>query len=65
MEILTCGTCLNFYGLTEKLAVGGVTNMYVIAEKNAGRWKCGKTMIYMDNAATSRSKAAAGGTGSP
>ena len=38
MEILTCGTCLNFYGLTEKLAVGGVTNMYVIAEKmlNAG-----------------------------
>ena len=30
VEILTCGTCLNFYGLTEKLAVGGVTNMYVI-----------------------------------
>ena len=25
VEILTCGTCLNFYGLTEKLAVGGVT----------------------------------------
>ena len=38
VEILTCGTCLNYYGLTEKLAVGGVTNMYVIAEKmlNAG-----------------------------
>ena len=33
VEILTCGTCLNFYGLTEKLAVGGVTNMYTIAEK--------------------------------
>ncbi len=33
VEILTCGTCLNFYGLTEKLAVGGVTNMYEIAEK--------------------------------
>jgi selenium metabolism protein YedF len=33
VEILTCGTCLNYYGLTEKLAVGGVTNMYVIAEK--------------------------------
>ena len=33
VEILTCGTCLNFYGLTEQLAVGGVTNMYVIAEK--------------------------------
>lgn len=36
VEILTCGTCLNFYGLTEKLAVGGVTNMYVIAEKMLG-----------------------------
>ena len=32
-EILTCGTCLNYYGLTEKLRVGEVTNMYVIAEK--------------------------------
>ena len=36
VEILTCGTCLNFYGLTEKLVVGGVTNMYVIAEKMLG-----------------------------
>lgn len=36
VEILTCGTCLNFYGLTEKLGVGGVTNMYVIAEKMTG-----------------------------
>ncbi len=33
VEILTCGTCLNFYGLTEKLAVGQVTNMYTIVEK--------------------------------
>lgn len=33
VEIMTCGTCLNYYGLTEKLAVGTVTNMYVIAEK--------------------------------
>ena len=33
VEILTCGTCLNFYGLTEQLAVGSVTNMYTIAEK--------------------------------
>lgn len=33
VEILTCGTCLNHYGLTEKLQVGGVTNMYVIVEK--------------------------------
>ena len=35
VEILTCGTCLNFYGLTDKLAVGGVTNMYDIVEKLA------------------------------
>lgn len=33
VEVLTCGTCLNFYGITDKLAVGEVTNMYVIAEK--------------------------------
>jgi len=33
VEILTCGTCLNFYGLTDKLAVGEVTNMYAIVEK--------------------------------
>ena len=33
VEIQTCGTCLNFYGLTEKLAVGSVTNMYSIVEK--------------------------------
>ncbi len=33
VEILTCGTCLNYYGLSEKLQVGDVTNMYVIAEK--------------------------------
>jgi len=35
VEILTCGTCLNFYGLTGKLKVGEVTNMYTIAEKMA------------------------------
>ncbi|WP_343246261.1 sulfurtransferase-like selenium metabolism protein YedF [Diplocloster hominis] len=35
VEILTCGTCLNYYGLTEKLAVGSVTNMYSIVEKMA------------------------------
>ena len=33
-EILTCGTCVNFYGLKEP-AVGTVTNMYTIAEKLA------------------------------
>ena len=33
VKILTCGTCLNHYGLTDRLAVGEVTNMYEIAEK--------------------------------
>ena len=31
-KIITCGTCLNHYGLTEKLAVGSVSNMYEIVE---------------------------------
>lgn len=39
VEILTCGTCLNFYGLTEGLAVGSATNMYAIVEKLAGASK--------------------------
>ncbi len=30
VEIVTCGTCLDFYGIKEKLAVGSVTNMYEI-----------------------------------
>lgn len=33
VEILTCGTCLNYYELTDQLKVGEVTNMYTIAEK--------------------------------
>ena len=33
VTVLTCGTCLDFYGLKEKLAVGGVTNMYDIVER--------------------------------
>jgi selenium metabolism protein YedF len=33
VEIMTCGTCLNHYGLTEQLSVGSVTNMYAIVEK--------------------------------
>lgn len=32
-QIFTCGTCLNFYGLDEKLRIGSVTNMYDIVEK--------------------------------
>ena len=32
VNILTCGTCLDFYGIKDKLAVGTVTNMYEIVE---------------------------------
>jgi selenium metabolism protein YedF len=32
VEILACGTCLNFYGLTDRVQVGQVSNMYSIAE---------------------------------
>lgn len=35
VEILSCGTCLNYYDLTEKLQVGDVINMYFILEKMA------------------------------
>ena len=35
VEILSCGICLNYYDLTEKLQVGDVTNMYFILEKMA------------------------------
>lgn len=33
VNIFTCGTCLDFYGIKDKLAVGTVTNMYEIVEK--------------------------------
>jgi selenium metabolism protein YedF len=33
IEILSCGTCLDFYGLKDKLLIGSVTNMYTIIEK--------------------------------
>lgn len=32
VEILSCGTCLDFYGLKEKLKVGVISNMYDIAQ---------------------------------
>lgn len=35
VEILSCGTCLNFYELSDKLGVGKVTNMYSIVEELA------------------------------
>ncbi|WP_026478079.1 sulfurtransferase-like selenium metabolism protein YedF [Alkaliphilus transvaalensis] len=33
VEVLSCGTCLDYYKLKDKLAVGGVSNMYTIVEK--------------------------------
>ncbi|MDX5642742.1 sulfurtransferase-like selenium metabolism protein YedF, partial [Clostridioides difficile] len=37
VEVLSCGTCLDYYNLKDKLQVGTVTNMYTIVEtlKNA------------------------------
>jgi selenium metabolism protein YedF len=32
VEVLSCGTCLDFYGLKEKLKVGRVSNMYEIVQ---------------------------------
>ena len=36
VDILSCGTCLDFYGLKEKLRVGRVSNMYDIAQSLLG-----------------------------
>ena len=36
IEILACGTCLDYYDLMDKLAVGEVSNMYTIAETMLG-----------------------------
>jgi selenium metabolism protein yedF len=35
VNIMTCGTCLNFYGIADKLQVGQVSNMYDIAQTMA------------------------------
>lgn len=35
-EIMSCGTCLDFYGVKDKLTIGSVTNMYTIVEKMNG-----------------------------
>ncbi len=32
VELGSCGTCLDYYGLKERLAIGGVSNMYTIVE---------------------------------
>ncbi|MHC1721175.1 MAG: sulfurtransferase-like selenium metabolism protein YedF [Clostridiaceae bacterium] len=33
VKIISCGTCLDFYNLKEKLALGEISNMYTIVEK--------------------------------
>lgn len=33
VDILSCGTCLDFYGLKDKLVIGTATNMYTIVDK--------------------------------
>ncbi|MGM0402063.1 MAG: sulfurtransferase-like selenium metabolism protein YedF [Chloroflexota bacterium] len=39
LEILACGTCLDYYGLEEEVAVGVISNMYTIAETILGAGK--------------------------
>ncbi len=39
VEILTCGTCLNYFEIAEGLGVGKVSNMYEIAERQLGAAK--------------------------
>jgi selenium metabolism protein YedF len=35
VTVLSCGTCLDYFGLKDQLAVGGVTNMYSILDQLA------------------------------
>lgn len=36
VEIISCGTCLDFYELKDELGVGEISNMYTIYEKMSG-----------------------------
>lgn len=40
-RIMACGTCLNHYNLTDKLAIGSIANMYTIVEE---QMKAGKVI---------------------
>ncbi len=40
VEIFSCGTCLDYYQLKDKLAVGKVTNMFDTVESLLGRARC-------------------------
>jgi intracellular sulfur oxidation DsrE/DsrF family protein len=39
VQVLVCGTCLNHFGIKDRLAVGSVSNMFAIIEtlSRAGR----------------------------
>jgi selenium metabolism protein YedF len=39
VEVLSCGTCLDYYQKTDKLASGKITNMYTAVETMAGAVK--------------------------
>jgi sulfur relay (sulfurtransferase) complex TusBCD TusD component (DsrE family) len=36
VEILVCGTCTNHFGITEKIGVGTISNMFDITEAMLG-----------------------------
>lgn len=40
VEIFSCGTCLDYFKLKDKLQVGHITNMYDTVENVAGAAKC-------------------------
>jgi intracellular sulfur oxidation DsrE/DsrF family protein len=42
VELLVCGTCVNFFGIQDRLGVGTISNMYDIAAALAA---AGKTVV--------------------
>jgi selenium metabolism protein YedF len=36
VDIMVCGTCLNYFSLTDQIAAGRISNMYDILETMAG-----------------------------
>ncbi len=49
VEILSCGTCLDYYHIKDKLAVGGVTNMYTIVDTMNNAKNTVKLQVYYGN----------------
>jgi len=39
VDILICGTCLNFFDISDSIGAGKVSNMYDIAEAMTGAGK--------------------------